>query len=133
MLKKVYVQGILLYYFIQKKSVAKVHRIFVETYNDHALLETACRDWLRHFKNNDFDVEDKDKERSGTQKKFENEELEALLREDSCQAQTELAGSFGIDPTAVLKFLKALGMIQMQRVPYELKQRDVKWCLVMCE
>ena len=35
---------------------------------DHALSGTTCRDWFRRFKNDDFDVEDK--ERSGTPKKF---------------------------------------------------------------
>ena len=46
--KKVYLQGILLHYFIQKKSAAEAHRILVE--------KTTHRDWFRHFKNNDFDV-----------------------------------------------------------------------------
>ena len=78
--KKVYLRGILLYYFIQKKSAAEAHRILVETYGDHALSKTTCRDRFRRFRNNDFDVEDK--ERSGAPKKFEEEELEALLHED---------------------------------------------------
>ena len=47
------------------------------------LSETTCIDWFRHFKNNDFD--DEDKESSGAMKKFSDEELEALLHEDSCQ------------------------------------------------
>lgn len=80
--KKEYLRGILLHYFFQKKSAAEAHRILVETYGDHALSETTCRDWFRRFKNNDFDVEDK--ERSGAPKKFEDEELEALLDENSC-------------------------------------------------
>ncbi|EFN77431.1 hypothetical protein EAI_13541, partial [Harpegnathos saltator] len=45
----------------QKKSAAETHRILVETYGDYALLETTCRDWFRRFKNNDFDVEDKER------------------------------------------------------------------------
>ncbi|EFN75840.1 hypothetical protein EAI_17023, partial [Harpegnathos saltator] len=85
---KEYLRGILLHYFFQKKFAAGAHRIFVETYGDHALSETTCRDWFRRFKNNDFDVEDK--ECSGAPKKFEDEELEALLDEDPCQTQNEL-------------------------------------------
>ncbi|EFN77463.1 hypothetical protein EAI_12768, partial [Harpegnathos saltator] len=87
---KEYLRGILLHYFFQKESAVEAHRILVETYGDHALSETTCRDW---FKNNDFDVEDK--ERSGAPKKFEDEELEALLDEDPCQTQNELAESLG--------------------------------------
>ena len=95
--KKVYLQGILLHYFIQKKSAAEALRILVETYANHALLEATCRDWFRHFKNNDFDVEDK--KHSSAPKKFENEEFE-----DSCQSLVELAESLGVDYTTVQMF-----------------------------
>ena len=78
-----------------KKSAAEAHTILVETYSDHALSETTCKDWFRHFKNNDFDAEGK--EFSSTLKKFEAEELEALLHKDSCQVQAELAESLGVD------------------------------------
>ncbi|KAG5323649.1 MOS1T transposase, partial [Pseudoatta argentina] len=96
---KVYLRGILLHYFIQKKSAAEAHRILVQTYGDNALSDTTCRDWFRRFKNNDFQLEDK--ERSGAPKKFQDKELEQLLD------------------------LKGLGMIQKQGhwVPYELKPR----------
>ena len=128
-----YLQGILLHYFIQKKPAAESHRILIETYGNHALLETACRDWFRHFKNNDFDVEDK--EHSGAPKKFRDKELEALLYENSFQVQAQLAESFGVDQTTVLKCLKELGMIQKQRhwVLFKLKSWDIKWLLVTCE
>ncbi|KAG5313106.1 MOS1T transposase, partial [Pseudoatta argentina] len=74
---KVYLRGILLHYFIQKKSAAEAHRILVQTYGDNALSDTTCRDWFRRFKNNDFQLEDK--ERSGAPKKFQDKELEQLL------------------------------------------------------
>ena len=51
------------------------------------------------------------KERSDAPKKFEDEELEALLDEALCQTQAELAESLGVDHTTLLKRLKALGMI----------------------
>jgi len=46
--------------FYSKKSAVEIHRILVETYGDHAMSKTIFRDWFRRFKNNDFDVEDKD-------------------------------------------------------------------------
>ena len=52
--KKVYLPGILLYYFIRKKSRAEAHRTLVETYSDYTLPETTCRDWFRCLNNNDF-------------------------------------------------------------------------------
>ena len=81
--KKVFLQRILLHCFIPKKSAVQAHRILVNTYGDNALSETTCIDWFRRFKNNDFDIEDK--ERSGAPKKFEDVELEALLHKDKCQ------------------------------------------------
>lgn len=130
---KEYLRGILLHYFIQKKSAAQAHKILVETYGEHALSETTCRDWFRRFKNNDFNLGDK--ERSGAPKKFEDEELEELLNQDSCQTLAELAKSLRVDDTTVSKRLKALGMIQKQGhwVPYELKPRDVERRFLTCE
>ena len=47
-----------------------------------------------NFKNGEFDAEDK--ERSGRPKVYEDAELEALLDEDSCQTQKELALTLGV-------------------------------------
>lgn len=130
---KVFLRGILLHCFIQKKSAAEAHRILVETYGDNALSNTTCRDWFRRFKNNDFELEDK--ERSGAPTKFEDEELKALLDQDPCQTLVELGKTLQVDASTVSKRLKALGMIQKQGhwVPYELKPRDVERRFLMCE
>ncbi|KAG5327665.1 MOS1T transposase, partial [Pseudoatta argentina] len=121
---KVYLRGILLHYFIQKKSAAEAHRILVQTYDDNALSNTTCRDWFRRFKNNDFELEDK--ERSGAPKKFQDKELEQLLDEDPSQTLSELGKILQVDESTVSKRLKGLGMIQKQGhwVPYELKTGD---------
>ena len=92
--------------------LCEAHRILVEISGDHVLLETTCRDKLRRFESNDFDIDNK--ERHGAPKKFEDEEMEAFFHEDSCQALAELAESTGIDPTTVSKRLKASRMIQKQ-------------------
>ncbi|KAG5316940.1 MOS1T transposase, partial [Pseudoatta argentina] len=121
---KVYLRGILLHYFIQKKSAAEAHRILVQNYGDNALLDTTCRDWFRRFKNNDFELEDK--ERSGAPKKFEDKELEQLLDEDPSQTLSELGKILQVDESTVSK---GLGMIQKHGhwVPYELKKRIDSW------
>ncbi|GBP63372.1 3-ketoacyl-CoA thiolase, mitochondrial [Eumeta japonica] len=62
---------------VMSKSAAEAHRIPAETCCDNALLDTTCKDWFRHFENNDFKLEVK--ECSGTPKNFEDEELEELL------------------------------------------------------
>ena len=52
-----------------------------------------------------------DEERPGQPKKFEDEELEALLDEDCCQTQEELAESLRVTQAAISKRLKAAGYI----------------------
>ena len=97
-----------------------------------SLLERTCRERFQHFKNGDFDVEDR---HSGEREKvFEDTELEVLLEQDSCQNQGELARSLGVTQQAISKRLKAMGMIQKQGnwVPYELKPKDVER-LFACE
>lgn len=123
----------LLFCFHLKKTAAESHRLLQEAYGEHALSERSCREWFARFKSNDFDTEDK--ERSGGPKKFEDEELEELLREDSCQTLQELADSLNVDQSTVSKRLKTFGMIQKQGnwVPHELKPRDVERRKMTCE
>ena len=73
---------LLLYLFNLKKSVAEVHRLLVERYDEAALSERSCRVWFQKCKNGKFDIEDK--ERSGRPIVYEVMELEALLDQDSC-------------------------------------------------
>ena len=57
--KKVYLCGILWYYFIQKKSASGAFGTLVVIYGDQAMSETLCRNWFRRFQNNDFAVRNK--------------------------------------------------------------------------
>jgi len=62
--------------------------------------------------------------------------LEALLDEDSCQMQKELALTLGVTQQTISYRLKSLGMIQKQGnwvVPYELKPRNVERRFFTCE
>ena len=95
------------------------------TYDEVAISERTCRKWFQRFKNSDFDVEDRHS--GGREKVFEDAELEALLEQDSCQNREELARLLGVTQQAILKCLKAMGIIQKQGnwVPNELKPRDV--------
>lgn len=130
---KVFLRGVLLHYFIMKKSAAEAHRILVEVYSEHTLAEQTCRKWFARFKAGDFELEDK--ERPGQPKKFEDKELEALLNEDSSQTLQELSTSLEVDLSTVGKRLKTLGIIQKEGhwVPYELKPRDIERRLLTCE
>ena len=79
------------------------------TYGEAAISERTCREWFQRFKNGDFDVEDRHSD--GREKVFEDAELEALLEQDSCQNQEELARSLGVTQQAISKRFKTMGMI----------------------
>ena len=102
-------------------------------YGEAALSERKCCGWFQRFKSGDFDVEDRHS--GGKDKIIEDSELEALLAEDSCQTQEELAESLGVPQQAISKCLKVMGMIQKQEncVLYELKPRDVERRFFACE
>jgi len=102
---KQHLRGVLLYFFNLKKSAAEAHRLLTEAYPEYAPSLATCERWFLRLRNGVFDVEDK--ERPGQPKKFEDGELEALLDEDSCQTQQELADSLGVDRSTVAKRLKA--------------------------
>ena len=81
----------MLFFFHSKKTAAEAHRELQKVYGDAALSKTTCRDWFRRFKDGDFDIDDRKREER--QKTFEDTDLEALLDEDPCQTQEELASS----------------------------------------
>ena len=116
-----------------KKTAAESHRILVEIYGENAQAERTCQKWFARFKSGDFGMEDE--ERPGQPKKFEDQELEALLDKDCCQTQEELAESLGVTKAAIVKRLKAAGYIQERGnwVPHELKPRDVERRFCMSE
>lgn len=108
--RRQHLREVLLHHFFSKKSAAEAHRLLVEVYGDHALSNSQCSEWFQRFKHGDFDIHDK--ERSGQPKKFEDTELLALLDEDPCRTQGELAKALNVTQAAVSQRLRALGMVQ---------------------
>ena len=43
--EKVFLRGVHLHYFNMKKTAAESHRILVEVYGEHALVERMCQKW----------------------------------------------------------------------------------------
>ena len=127
-----HLREILIFCFNIKKSAAEADRMLSNTYGETTISERTCREWFQRFKG-DFDVEDRYS--GGREKVFEDAELEALLDQDSCQNQKELARSLGVtSQQAISKRLKVMRMIQKQEnwVPYELKSRDVYLLVNSC-
>ncbi|KAG5323515.1 MOS1T transposase, partial [Pseudoatta argentina] len=68
------------------------------TYGEAVISARTCREWFQRFKNGDFDVEDR---HSGGREKVFEDKLEALLDQDSCQNQEELARLLGVPQQAI--------------------------------
>ena len=107
---KQHMRETLLFCFNFSKNSAESHRLLQETYGEHALSETTCKDWYRPFKSVDFDL--KDKERPGQPKKFEDEDLEALLNGDRCQTLQQLSNTLNVTEMTLSKRLHNLWLVQ---------------------
>ena len=109
-LNKQHLREVLIFYFNWKKSAAEAHRVLVEVYGESAPTDKSGESGFET--SNDFSVEDK--ERPGQPKKFEDEELEALLDQDPFQTQAKLAESLGVTQQTISVRLKRFGFIQKQ-------------------
>ena len=113
----------LLFLFHQKKKAVEAHRLLVETYGEHAPVIRTCETWFRLFKSGDF--YSTDNEHPGAAKKFEDEELQALLDEYPTQSQQQLVQTLNVPRGAIFQRLKAIGKIQKygKWVPHQLNDR----------
>ena len=100
----------LLFLFHQKKQAIEDDRLLVETYGEYAPVIRTCETWFRQFESGDFDLTDN--EHPGAAKKFEDEEMQALLDEDPTQSQQQLAQTLNVTRGAICQCLKAMGKIQ---------------------
>lgn len=131
--KKQHLREVLLFFFNSKKSAAESHRLISDTYGDHTLSISTCEYWFRHFKSGNFDVEDK--ERPGQPKKFEDAELQALLDENACRTQKELAMELNVDRRTISVRLHAMGKIRKlgKWVPHQLSEKQLKERIDACK
>nr|KAF6360078.1 hypothetical protein mMyoMyo1_011036 [Myotis myotis] len=124
--KKEYLREVLIHYFILKKSAAESYRILQEACGKHAPSQDTCERWFKCFKSEDFDV--KDKERTGQPKKFEDQQLQALLDEDACQTQKQLAERLNLAQQTISDHLQATGKILKEGkwVPHKVNERQME-------
>ena len=102
----------------------------MQIYGEHALAERTCQKWFARFKSGDFGLEDE--ERPGQPKRFEDEELEALLDQDGCKTQEELAESLGVTQ-ATPKQKLTIGPTSIQRrIPTSDCRRTVEMITMYC-
>ncbi len=130
--EKVVLRGSLITFFHLKKTAAETYRLLVATYAEHAPTQKTCERWFARFRIGDFDVEDR--ERPGQQKKFEDAQLEALLDEDPCQTQKELAMALNVNQATISRHLHAMGKIRKlgKWVPHQLNENQLRARIEAC-
>ncbi|GFU82699.1 mariner Mos1 transposase [Trichonephila clavipes] len=121
----------LIFCYHLKKNAAELHQMLVETYSGSALSRAQCYRWFEKFQNGDFDV--RNEERGRPAKKFEDAELQALLKKDD--GQTHLAEQLNVYRSTVSRRLKAMSkIIKVGRwVPHELTDRQQENRKIVCE
>lgn len=129
---KVHVRHCILYEFQQQKSTLQAWRSISAVLGEDSVSHSTIKYWFRRFNQGDFSLEDK--ERSGAPKKSEFDDLQALLDENSCQTQEELADQLGITQQAVSIQLHAMGKIQKlgKWLPHELSEANKKARIDIC-
>ncbi|CAK9801295.1 Mariner Mos1 transposase [Anthophora quadrimaculata] len=117
---KEHIRHCLLFAFNLRKSVSEATQMVCEAYGEGSITDRTCRSWYQRFKLGDFNV--KDQPRSGCPKKFDTEELQQLLDQDSTQTQKQLAKHLNVTQKAVSIRLHKIGKIQKfgKWVPHEL-------------
>lgn len=121
-IEKIHIRHCMLHYFHRHKTAAETVRVICETYGESSVSDDVCQYWFKRFKSGDIDLSYKSP--SGRPQKVENDDLQALLDEDSAQTQRELSDKLGITQQAVSKRLYAMGKIQKEGkwVPHELTE-----------
>lgn len=123
----------MLFCFKLKKNAAEATEMINLAWGDNSVGASTVRRWFTKFRDGNFNLEDDP--RPGPEKQFEDEELQALLDENPCQTQKELAEQLEVTQVAISNRLHALGKIQKEGkwVPHELseenKNRRVDICL----
>nr|KAF6341432.1 hypothetical protein mMyoMyo1_011863 [Myotis myotis] len=112
---------VLIHYFEEK-----CYWMLWEAYGEHAPSQDTCDHGFQRFKSDDFDV--KDKERPGQLKKFEDQQLQALLDEDVCQTENQLAERLNVAQQTISDCLQAMGKILKEGkwVSHQLNERQME-------
>ncbi|XP_021571064.1 uncharacterized protein LOC110596169 isoform X2 [Carlito syrichta] len=105
--KNEHFRHILLFEFNRGVKAAEAARNICAVYGENAIGESTARKWFCRFKEGHFDLSDSP--RSGRPSGFDEDRLNAVLREDPCQSTRELANVMNCDQSTIVRHLHSLG------------------------
>ena len=123
-LSKEHFRHCLLYEYQQGKKAKDAFEALNKVFGDNLVTYPTVTRWYKQFESGDLSLEDH--EREGRPEKCLYNYLQALLDENSCRTQQELAEVLGVERTTIARHLKAMGkMAKMGKwVPHELSETN---------
>ena len=93
--KEQYFRHLLFFAFHRGQKAAEAARDICMVYGEGVIGESTAKKWFTKFKNGNFDIDNTP--RSGRPSDFDEDYLKALLKEESCQTNRELAEKINCD------------------------------------
>lgn len=129
---KQHLRHCILFCFQMKKNAAQAMELINSTLGEPSVSHSTVKKWFARFRDGNLSLQDDP--RPGVPKKFEDEELQALLDENPCQTEKELAEHLEVTQQAISVRLHAMGKIQKEGkwVPHELTEENKNRRLDIC-
>lgn len=94
--------------FHEKNTIAETVRRIKAAYGDNSIARQTVTKWFLRFRSGDYSLEDRG--RPGQLKKFEDDELLALIQQDPTQSQESLARALNVTQATISKRIVDLGL-----------------------
>ena len=130
--KNEHFRHILLFEFNRGVKASEAARTICAVYGENAIVESTARKWFSRFKMGHFDMNDFP--RSGRPSDFDEDRLNASIRDDPRQSTRELGNMMNCDQSTIVRHLHSMGKVQKLGVwvPYVLSENNKNQRVTIC-